>query len=60
MTEEIEEGFKKSLQKIKIKINDHPFDIIFERMVQRNSKTFWERRIRANVEGEDGGLSGKR
>lgn len=55
---EIENGFKSKMQKIKVKINDHPFDMIFERMVQRNSKTFWERRIRANIEGQDGGLSG--
>lgn len=55
---EIENGFKSKMQKIKVKINDHPFDMIFERMVQRNSKTFWERRIRATIEGQDGGLSG--
>ena len=58
LTSEIENGFKNEMQKMKVKINDHPFDIIFERMVQRNSKTFWERRIRANIEGQDGGLSG--
>ena len=43
---EIEDAFKAEMKKTKIEINQTKFDIIFERMVQRNSKTFWERRIR--------------
>jgi len=58
LKKEVEEGFKGGLQKMKVKINDVSFDIIFDRMVQRNAKTFWERRIRANVNKEDGGISG--
>jgi len=49
------------MQKTKVEINSIKFDIIFERMVQRNAKTFWERRIRVvkdDCEEDDGGLSG--
>ena len=49
---EVEEAFKSEMKKAKIEINKIKFDIIFERMVQRNSKTFWERRIRV-VSGQD-------
>jgi len=55
---EIDTAFKNGLQKIKVDINDVKFDILFERMVQRNSTTFWERRIRATNQDDDGGLSG--
>merc|ERR1712137_1497540 len=48
---EINKAFKSQLKKTKIEINNIKFDIIFERMFQRNSKTFWERRIRV-VTGE--------
>ena len=53
---EIEDAFKSEMKKTKIEINRIKFDIIFERMVQRNSKTFWERRIRVAPEenGEKG------
>jgi len=54
----IREGFDSGLQKMDMIINDLKFNIIFERMVQRNSKTYWERRMRATREGDDGGLSG--
>lgn len=55
----IRDGFDSGLQKMDMFINDLKFNIIFERMVQRNSKTYWERRIRATRDGDDdGGLTG--
>ena len=59
IAKEIQEAFKKQMKKTKIEINGIKFDIIFERMVQRNAKTFWERRMRVvTSEINDGGLSG--
>ncbi|XP_057290978.1 poly [ADP-ribose] polymerase 2-like isoform X2 [Hydractinia symbiolongicarpus] len=58
LNDELTLAFKSGLKNIKIMINEAKFDIVFERMVQRNLKTFWERRIRANVDSGDGGLSG--
>lgn len=58
LNDELTSAFKSGLKNIKVMINEAKFDIVFERMVQRNLKTFWERRIRANVDSGDGGLSG--
>ena len=57
-TKIIDECFNSGLQKMDMIINDLKFNIVFERMAQRNSKTYWERRIRASKNGDDGGLSG--
>ena len=58
IAKEIKDAFISKMKKTKVEINDVKFDIIFERMVQRNSKTFWERRIRVSNDMDDGGLSG--
>ena len=59
-TSAIHDAFKSGLKKMDIFIHDLKFNVIFERMVQRNSKTYWERRIRARgSEDDDGGVSGK-
>jgi len=60
-TKALDDGFKGGMLKMDILVHDMKFNIIFERMVQRNSKTYWERRIRARNGGDedDGGLSGK-
>ncbi|XP_047132029.1 poly [ADP-ribose] polymerase 2 isoform X1 [Hydra vulgaris] len=59
LNNDIADAFKNGVQKTKLLITDKKFEIIFDRMVQRNLTTCWERRIRANKNGEDGGLSGK-
>uniref|UniRef100_A0A7M6DS52 WWE domain-containing protein n=1 Tax=Clytia hemisphaerica TaxID=252671 RepID=A0A7M6DS52_9CNID len=59
IAKKIQEAFEGKMKKTKIEINDIKFDIIFERMVQRNAKTFWERKMRVvTSENDDGGVSG--
>ena len=57
-SKKIHDAFTSSQIKTSFTNNGVQFDVLLDRMVQRNSKTFWERRIRANIQGEDGGLSG--
>ena len=59
-TSAIDDAFKCGLKKLDIFIHDVKFNVILERMVQRNAKTFWERRIRARgSEDDDGGLTAR-
>ena len=55
INKDICKAFKEGKLKANFTQNGTKFEIIFSRMVQRNSITCWERRIRLEPDGDDGG-----